>query len=203
VELHQSNDLIHGVRHGDIVYGYAKDLLFIHGDKADLPIVMASAYLHDIRLGGENPSSEVERRVNSAGNAGAFLESIGWDDVDIGRVQGAILQHDQSLLSPTTLEGKILKDADFMAGFGSEGIIRVIVKMVENGKNVGDVIKTLEEKVPKRIQGLEFKESKEVSKAKWQLTSDFLQDLKYGLLTVKGARKKLNDRDADRADLIM
>jgi hypothetical protein len=78
---------------------------------------------------------------------------------------------------------------------------RIIVSMVESGQKVDGIIKTLEVEMPKRIKGLGFQESKEVSKAKWELVSDFLSDLKHGVLTIKDARKKLNDRDADRSDL--
>jgi hypothetical protein len=201
VELHHPDDLVHGVRHLDTAWGYAKGLLDIYGTKADIPVTTASIYLHDIKLEGENPLSGVERRVNSARTARTFLENIGWGDTDILRVQGAILQHDQPFLTPTTLEGSILKDSDFLAGFGAEGLIRVIVSMSENGQKVDGIIKTLEVEMPKRIKGLGFQESKEVAKAKWELVSDFLSDLKHGVLTIKDARKKLNDRDADRSDL--
>jgi len=154
---------------------------------------MAAVFLHDITLEGENPQSEEDIRINSAETAGTFLERIGWNDTDIGRVQGAILENTQSSPGPTTLEGKILKDADFLANLGAEGIIRAIAEMAK-GKNVEDVIKMFDAKMPTRIQDLEFPESKEVAKAKWKLVSIFLHDEKHGVLTIKGAREILSSR---------
>ena len=147
----------HGFEHIDLVLSYAIELQSTYG--GDLDVITAAALLHD--LGRSDPSYRgVESAVQSAKSALIILEDIEFPSEKISSVMQAIAEHDQSDLRPSTMEGRILKDADFLAGFGATGIIRSAMWTGETRGNMSDLVERLERKMAARFASLEFEQSR-------------------------------------------
>lgn len=147
----------HDKEHLERVMGFARELCNMKG--GDIEVVLAAAMLHDIAR--VNPSLESkESAMVAAQQARIILEEVKFPSNKIELVCLAIGEHDQPELKPSTIEAKILKEADFLAGFGAWGILRTAMFQGERGKSVSNVIERLKERMPKRIQGLEYAESR-------------------------------------------
>lgn len=146
----------HDLEHNDRVLSYALQLQALYG--GDLEIITASVLLHD--LGRSDPQYRgVDSAFQSAKVASSLLDEAAFPREKIPRVLQAIEEHDQPNLRPTTLEGRILKDADFLAGFGAIGIVRSAMWTGETKGNLEDLIDRLQRKMRDRFASLEFKES--------------------------------------------
>jgi len=122
-DLLSSDTLGHGMDHVNRVYTLSKK--FAEQEKANKDIVAMIALLHDVddyKLFGEESAKNLT-------NARKILEEVGVD----AKVQEQVLSQIQCLgyskrlrgIEPTTLEGKIVSDADMCDGIGATGIIRV------------------------------------------------------------------------------
>lgn len=161
----------HDREHLERVLGFAKELQARHG--GDYDIVVAAALLHDIgRVNVRLPSAESAREA--ADKAEIILEEVGFPANKIARVCSAIRQHDQEDLIPDSIEAKILKEADYLAGFGAWGILRVAMFQGERGRSVNDVLQRLRDKMPARIASLEFPESHLVANREYLFVKLFL-----------------------------
>lgn len=153
-------DPSHGRRHIELVLKYALYLNSIYG--GDEEIVVSSAVLHDLGRSNRNLHGEASRNesVNLARN---ILREMGIDSQKIEGVDIAIYDHDNS--NPArTLEGKILKDADFLAGLGVEGILRSIVWTIESGQTIEEFVHRVRVKMPQRVAALELPASQEMAR---------------------------------------
>jgi dTMP kinase len=147
----------HGFEHIDMVLAYAIELQATYG--GDLDVITAAALMHD--LGRSDPSHRgTESAIQSMKSASVLLEDIGFPAEKILLVNQAIIEHDQPSLRPSTLEGRILKDADFLAGFGAMGIIRSAMWTGETGGSMSNLVERLESKMPARFTSLEFEQSR-------------------------------------------
>ncbi|MCK4650826.1 HD domain-containing protein [Candidatus Babeliales bacterium] len=91
----------------------------------DLQIITAAALLHDIyNLPKNNPKKHLSSQI-SANKAKIILKNIGFEKEKIEIIKDAIICHSFSLgLTPKSLEGKILQDADRLDAIGAIGIAR-------------------------------------------------------------------------------
>ncbi len=121
-------DIAHGFDHIECVVNMAKSIALAEG--ADLRIVVPSAYLHDIV-----PRNEVERfdlhTEKSANEAVKFLKEIGFNNQEIEIIEDVIISSSyESYLKgkeATTIEAKVVRDADWLDAIGARGIARVFV----------------------------------------------------------------------------
>lgn len=155
----------HRIDHIDRVLAYALNLHETYG--GELEVIVAAVLLHDL---GRNDKTlhGAESAQKSAEQARAILEAVEFPADLIPAVLQAIAEHDQPGLRPTTLEGRILKDADFLAGFGAVGIARAAMWTGESGGTMDDLANRLEKKMAARIASLEFPQSR------YQATRDYL-----------------------------
>ena len=147
----------HDKEHLERVKGFAQELCEMKG--GDMETVLAAAMLHDIARVDPKLESKESAQV-AAERAKIILEEVKFPSRKIELVCSAISEHDQPDLKPSTIEAKILKEADFLAGFGAWGILRTAMFQGERGKSVSDLIERLRERMPKRIQSLEYPESR-------------------------------------------
>jgi dTMP kinase len=160
--------------HVDRVLKFAKQLQKIYG--GDEEVMTAAVLLHDLgrsdaSLHGQESilrSKELAGRILSAGNLTA-------EQVEL--IQTAIEEHDQPKITPTTIEGKILKDADFLAGFGAWGILRIALWSGESKRNILELSDRLQNKMPARMNSLEFPESTRFATTNLPFTKLFLEEL--------------------------
>lgn len=148
--------------HVDRVMAYAKELQAIYG--GDLTVLEAAVIMHD--LGRIDPGKRGEESIEeSIEHAQHVLDNLG-DVVSASRKESillAIREHDKPDYIPSTIEGKILKDADFLAGFGAWGVLRIAMWAGETKGGVVQILERLEVRMRNRIEGLCFDESKRVA----------------------------------------
>jgi len=92
----------------------------------DMEVVRAAALLHDIaRHDEDHGGAAIDHAVVSANDARAFLLDNGADEVFAERVAEAIRSHRfRGTAVPTTMEAKILFDADKLDSIGAIGVAR-------------------------------------------------------------------------------
>lgn len=109
----------HGYDHIDRVYRNAEEIL--KGEEADRFVVLVAALLHDVddrKLFPENRNLE---------NARSFLQKEGVDIVAANAILQAIETvsfKGKDTITPATIEGKIVQDADRLDAIGAIGIAR-------------------------------------------------------------------------------
>lgn len=97
----------------------------IAGAGADLVVLEAAAFLHDvINLPKDSPNRSRASDL-SAAHATTFLQTTAFNPAKIPAVAHAIAAHSFSAgIAPTTLEAKILQDADRIEALGMIGLAR-------------------------------------------------------------------------------
>lgn len=161
--------------HIDRVLSFAFQLQSIYG--GDLEVITAAAIMHD--LGRSSPDLHGQDSIEkSIVHARRILARIGFPTDKIERVITAIDEHDKPEVRPSTIEGRILKDADFLAGFGAWGILRIGMWAGETGGGVGQVLDRLEHRMPRRLAKLEFPESECLAREEMMFTNLFLSLLR-------------------------
>jgi dTMP kinase len=165
----------HGVDHLDRVLAYAMGLQATYGGDAD--VITAAALLHD--LGRSNTQLHGTASADlSATQAAEILDEVSLPHAKRLLVLQAIAEHDQPDVRPTTLEGRILKDADFLAGLGAIGIARAALWTGESNGTLADLVDRLERKMPARIVSLEFEQSRQHASSEYVLVRLFLDRLR-------------------------
>jgi uncharacterized protein len=104
---------------------YKNAQILLKKEKANPRLVLASVLLHDIV---QFPKSDPRSKTSSAKSAilaAKILKKHGFSDSDITIICDAIRDHSYSRgVTPQTLEGKILQDADRLDALGAIGIAR-------------------------------------------------------------------------------
>ncbi len=139
---------------------------------ADPEVLIAAAYLHDL---GRHYVPDAAHGALSARKAGPVLDRIQFPAEKKEKVLHAILVHDVSA-SPeqrTTIESKILYDADKLDSFGVVGVLRHILYHYHYAKTSIDFILG---DIEKRWQGLALPETRRLAAGEHEyITSYFLQ----------------------------
>ena len=117
------NDVAHDFGHIMRVYKNAQKIA--KKEKANMKLVLASALLHDIVSYPKSDSRSRTSSILSAKEAAKILQGYGYSADEIKIVTEAIRDHSFSRgITPQTLEGKILQDADRLDSMGAMGIAR-------------------------------------------------------------------------------
>ena len=113
---------------------YALTQLVGKGMSYDDDVVYAAAWLHDLGvfIGHRPEDPEALSRWDNVSyamkQAPAALARCGFPATKVAQVVEAIRTH-QPHLSPTSVEGTILRDADILEQLGAIGILRVVAKI--------------------------------------------------------------------------
>ncbi|MEO5668695.1 MAG: HD domain-containing protein [Bdellovibrionota bacterium] len=114
-----SHDHLHLKR----VVGWARKLAILENAKLD--VVIPAAYLHDIVNLPKDHSDRKLASVESAREATRFLRNIHYPTEFISEITHAIEAHSFSGgIAPTTIEAKIVQDADRLDALGAIGAAR-------------------------------------------------------------------------------
>ena len=161
--------------HLERVLAFAEQLQTIYG--GDMEVLTAAVLLHD--LGRSEPNLHGRDSViESLKDAGEILGALDIPPSKIEAILRAIDEHDDPNRRPSAIEGRILKEADFLAGFGAWGILRIAMWAAETERGVDQVFDRLEKRMPKRIDGLEFSESARLASRETPFVDLFLSRLK-------------------------
>jgi len=147
------------------------------GRSASWEPLFAAICIHD--LGRVDPSAhELESIELSLKLARPVLEEVGYKNGEIERICRIVQEHDQPGNTPTSLEATILKEADFLAGMGAWGILRILVWGGECRRSVVKMINVFENSMRERIGSLQLPLSKEIAWKEWPITRVFLAHLR-------------------------
>ncbi|HDD45846.1 MAG TPA: HD domain-containing protein, partial [Candidatus Aenigmarchaeota archaeon] len=119
----------------------------IKGKGVDLEILKISALLHDIDQPYNRKQSHVKRSLSKAEQ---ILKEIGYPKEKIKKVLSIISEHSsEDEKGPTSIEAKILYDADKLDGVGAIGIARVFAFCGQNGLIPKEAIEWYRRKIEK------------------------------------------------------
>jgi uncharacterized protein len=142
VAQRMEQDPAHDLAHLDRVWTNAHRIARNEtGDKsdADLRVLMAAAYLHDLVNLPKDAPNRAEASTLSAEQAEPILRGLGFTDAEIAATQHAIAAHSYSAGIPAqSTEAHILRDADRLDALGAIGIARTFIVAGSMGRAVYD-----------------------------------------------------------------
>lgn len=125
IKKEMQTDLAHDYQHVLRVVNNAKKLC--QQEDANALIVIPAAWLHDCLSLPKNHPQRAQASQLAADKAISFLSSIKYPAEHFSAIHHAICCHSYSAnISPTTLEAKIVQDADRLDALGAIGISRCI-----------------------------------------------------------------------------
>ncbi len=171
---------------------YALTRLVGQGMSYDDDVVYAAAWLHDLGVFiGHRPAAPEELsgwdNVSYAmKQAPAVLLRSGFPTTKVAQVVEAIRTH-QPHLSPASLEGAILRDADILEQLGAIGILRVVAKVGRDTRypTFTDAVATLRKSLADLPGVLHLDTAKMLARPRIALLEAFLHELDtevYGAL---------------------
>jgi uncharacterized protein len=171
---------------------YALTRLIGEGLSYDDDVVYAAAWLHDLGVfAGHRPKDPGELAAwdnvsYAMQQAPAALLRSGFPPTKVVAVVEAIRTH-QPHLSPTALEGTILRDADILEQLGAIGILRVVAKIGRDTRysTFTDAAATLRKNLAELPSKLVLETAKTLAKPRIAMLAAFLHDLdkeSYGAL---------------------
>lgn len=164
----------HDRYHLEHVLAIAEQLRVLHG--GDPEVLTAAVMLHDLGRAQRELAGR-ESALRSSQLAREILTEINFPLDKRELVCEVISQHDQYDVSPTSREGRILKDADFLAGIGAWGILRSALWTGEKQQGLDRFLERITVKMPARIASLEFPESRRLAANEYIIVELFLSML--------------------------
>lgn len=159
---------------------------------ADLSVVKRAAELHDIgrevvlelnntREKGANKNQTLRNHaLVGASKARELLNEIGEDNEFIEKVCHCIEAHSfTSGIVPSSLEAKVLSDADKLDAIGAIGVARAFIYSGERGRSITETINHFDEKLLKLK--FETKTGKEIAQPKMEFLVRFYEKIKSEL----------------------
>lgn len=123
--IETDSDAAHDLYHFARVSKMAKKIASIEKELADPLVLLAASYFHDLVNLPKDHKERDKASHYSAIKASELLLKMGFPQEKIQAVSYAILTHSYSLgITPTTIEAKIIQDADRMEALGALGIMR-------------------------------------------------------------------------------
>ena len=121
-----ATDSAHDLEHIKRVVSMAKRLAT--AETADLAVVIPAAWLHDCVTLPKNAPNRHEASRLAAAEAVRFLRSIAYPEAHLAGIAHAIEAHSFSAgITPTTLEAKVVQDADRLDAIGAIGVARCLM----------------------------------------------------------------------------
>lgn len=126
-------DFSHNSDHFFRVENTAKRITLDEG--ADLEVIEAASLMLDIARGMEDRGEIEDHAKKGAEIARGIMIEIDFPKEKIEKVCDAILTHRRSKdLEPNSIEGKILRDADYLDAMGAIDVIRVAASSLQSKK---------------------------------------------------------------------
>lgn len=146
-------------------------------------VLKIAALLHDIgRVHQQNDSKNQNHAELSAQKASQFLRNEleqKLNPEDIKNIIHAIRAHSFSNnVPPTTLEARILSDADKLDALGAIGLYRTIGYTVKHQGTIKDVIKHLENKLLRLQNRMNLSLSKQIARERHHILKEFYIKIK-------------------------
>jgi uncharacterized protein len=176
----ERQSLAHRIDHLQRVAGNARAIMAAHPD-ADAEIVYLAVLLHDVDQPFDDKKNHVARSVKLAEQ---LLTEIACPSARAARVLEAICEHSTEHVAntpPTTLEARILFDADKIDGFGPHGILRVFALSQQMDRPLPDTIAWYRGKMAVALAHAQTPEGRAMMQSKLPLVESFLSALEKDL----------------------
>lgn len=166
-------DPVHGFGHVKRVVEIACRIASSY-ENVDYEVLLLAAYLHDVgRL-----SEPENHAVRSASIARHVLKMLGYPEDRIERVVEAVLAHSYSSgYVATSVEAKILSDADRLDALGTIGLVRVLVYSGELGRDLSETINHIRAKLLKLPETMYTAEGRAEAERRVKTVREFLEGL--------------------------
>jgi len=175
--------MIEGSLQGAHSYDHTKRVFAIatalaSGTAANLRIVHAAALLHDIGRVREQETG-ISHSILSGEMSREILQKTGYTESEIGEIVQAIRTHRFSEnLTPSSLEGKILSDADKLDAIGAIGIFRGIAQSLADNKDVKGFLEHADEKLLRLHDMMYTDKAKAMATHRHAFLADFVRRLR-------------------------
>jgi uncharacterized protein len=170
----------HRMDHLHRVARNAEQILKFYPD-ADAEIVYLAALLHDVDQPFDDKANHVAR---SAALAGRLLSEIEYPPARAARVLDLIREHSTEHIGsvrPSTIEARILFDADKLDGLGAFGILRVFALSRQVGRSLPETIDWYRKKIAIAMPNMQTPEGRAMMENRLPLVEAFLSDLESEL----------------------
>jgi uncharacterized protein len=145
---------------------------------ADLRILGAAALLHDVGRPREKELGE-SHAIISGTLSRPLLSRLGYSDKEIEETVAAIRTHRFSEgLPPTSLEGKILSDADKLDAIGAIGVFRAIAQAMVTGVGMKGFLRHADRKLLRLSELMHTKAAKLMAEKRHRVLADFVDQLR-------------------------
>jgi uncharacterized protein len=145
---------------------------------ADLRILKAAALLHDVGRFREEETG-VSHSILSGEMSEEILREVGYDANEIERVKSAIRTHRFSEgLTPDSLEGEILSDADKLDAIGAVGVFRSIAQAAVKDAGIDGFLRHADEKLLKLHELMYTERAKEMAQKRFMILNAFVSELR-------------------------
>ncbi|MFW9884729.1 MAG: HD domain-containing protein [Candidatus Thorarchaeota archaeon] len=145
---------------------------------ANLRILGAAALLHDVGRANEEETG-ISHSIVSGDMSTEILDEVGFTQNEIQNVRDVIRTHRFSEgLTPTSLEGEILSDADKLDALGAIGVFRAIAQAAATGDGAEAFLRHADEKLLKLHELMYTEEGREIAEARHSVLSDFVGELR-------------------------
>ena len=169
----------HSYDHIRRVYSLAIEIGKIVG--ANQRVLTAATLLHDIGRMQEKETG-VSHSILSGEMSEPFLQKIGYSETEIKKIIGAIRTHRFSEgLTPSSLEGEVLSDADKLDAMGAIGVFRGIAHATETGKGIDGFLSHADAKLLKLKDLMYTEEGKRLAKIRHSDLEHFIKQLRSEL----------------------
>ena len=166
----------HSYDHTKRVYSLAMSIGSEAG--ANLRVLVAAALLHDIGRPREALTGE-SHSVISGEMSRPILREVGYTENEIELVAQAIRTHRFSEgLTPTSIEGEILSDADKLDAMGAIGVFRAIAQASMTGVGINGFLSHVDEKLLKLHKLMYTKQAKTLAEKRHVVLSRFVNQLR-------------------------
>lgn len=173
----RGNDVLFGFPHADNVRKSA--LLLAEKFGGNIEIVHISALLHDVAFNGSNYATHATESATLAKN---FLNELEYDKEKIKEIVDIIRSHDfnswRAQGMPTTIEQKIVSDAETIERISSLGIIRFIIVCRNQKMKNEELLIELQKFVDTAHKSLFFQKSVNLISFKHHLIWSFLNEMR-------------------------
>lgn len=145
--------------------------------EADIEILKIAVLLHDINQPFEHKEEHVKLSVKTAEK---ILKEVGYPPNKIKKVLIVISEHsteDVNKKKPTSMEAKILFDADKIDGLGASGIARVFSLFGQMGKGPLEAIAWYRKKINITLSNMQTREGRKIFTEKLKYVEEFLNKI--------------------------
>jgi uncharacterized protein len=179
VETERQSDA-HRMDHFNRVARNARSILSSYPE-ADAEILYLGVLLHDV----DQPFNDKENHVTrSAAAAERILNEIKYPPARVTRVIELIREHSTEHINsirPSSIEARILFDADKLDGLGPFGILRVFALARQVGRSLPDTIRWYRNKIAVAMPNMQTPEGRAMMERRLPLVQTFLSELESEL----------------------